>query len=249
MIILARKARVFKVPALLALMGVLSGVNAQDISSLKPWPAEPAAGIPAPWEAQYHPDIAAHTQFKLLKQGDQTLLQAEADMAYGTLVHPFSKPVVLKTLSWDWQVLMQPTKANLQTKAGDDAGAKVCTFIQIDEGKLGLGTRLALAAARTLSGERLPAATLCYVWGTPGEKTGQVFDNPYTDRVKNIVIRDAASASDLISENRDLQADARKAFGKELPKGPVMFTGIALGADSDNTKSKAKALFGSLSAQ
>lgn len=217
--------------------------------ALKQWPSDTSSGIPAPWKTQYHPDIAAHTEFKLQKQGDKTVLLADADMAYGTLVHPFSKPLALKTLSWEWQILTQPTKANLQTKAGDDAGAKLCAFIQVDESKIGLGTRLALAAARTVSGERLPAATLCYVWGVPGEKVGQVFDNPYTDRVKNIVVRDAATASELIAENRDLQADARKAFGKELPDGPVMITGIALGADSDNTQSKAKALFGKVSAQ
>jgi len=217
--------------------------------ALKQWPSDTSAGIPAPWKTQYHPDIAAHTEFKLQKQGDKTVLLADADMAYGTLVHPFSKPLALNTLSWEWQILTQPTKANLQTKAGDDAGAKLCAFIQVDENKIGLGTRLALAAARTVSGERLPAATLCYVWGVSGEKVGQVFDNPYTDRVKNIVVRDAATASELIAENRDLQADARKAFGKELPDGPVMITGIALGADSDNTKSKARALFGKVSAQ
>lgn len=217
--------------------------------ALKQWPSDTSSGIPAPWKTQYHPDIAAHTEFKLQKQGDKTVLLADADMAYGTLVHPFEKPLALKTLSWEWQILTQPTKANLQTKAGDDAGAKLCAFIQVDESKIGLGTRLALAAARTVSGERLPAATLCYVWGVPGEKVGQVFDNPYTDRVKNIVVRDTATASELIKENRDLQADARKAFGKELPDGPVMITGIALGADSDNTQSKAKALFGKVSAQ
>ncbi|MBA4316738.1 MAG: DUF3047 domain-containing protein [Limnobacter sp.] len=240
---------VFKAALLFGVAGISSGALAQGAGVLKPWPADPAAGIPGPWKAQYHPDIAAQTQFKLLKQGNQTVLQAEADMAYGSLVYAFAKPTVLNTLTWQWQILTQPTKANLQTKAGDDAGAKVCAFIQIDEGKLGLGTRLALAAARTVSGERLPAATLCYVWGSPGEKVGQVFDNPYTDRVRNIVVRDAASAAELISERRDLQADARKAFGKELPEGPVMFTGIALGADSDNTQSKAKALFGSVQAQ
>lgn len=217
--------------------------------TLAQWPESIGTTFPAPWKTQYHPDIAAHTQFKFQKQGAQTVLQADADMAYGTLVHPFAKPTELKTLSWEWQVLTQPTKANLQTKAGDDAGAKLCAFIQIDEGKLGIGTRLKLAAARTVSGERLPAATLCYVWATPGAKVGHVFDNPFTDRVKNIVVRDSASAAALISENRDLQADARKAFGKELPEGPVMFTGIALGADSDNTKSKAKAVFGKISAQ
>lgn len=229
-----------------SLMGSMPAAAAE---MLKQWPADVAAGMPSPWKTQYHPDIAAHTQFTFQKQEDQTVLLAEADSAYGTVVHPFSKPVALKTLSWEWQMLTQPARANLQTKAGDDAGAKMCAFIQVDEGKLGLGTRLALAAARTVSGERLPAATLCYVWGSPGEKIGQVFDNPYTDRVKNIVIRDSATSTELIAENRDLQADARKAFGKELPEGAVMFTGIALGADSDNTKSKAKAVFGKVSAQ
>lgn len=249
MYLLVRKVILVKAALACFGAGLSSVVMAEGTSLLKPWPSDPAAGIPVPWKAQFHPDIAAHTQFKLLKQGNNTLLQAEADMAYGTLVHAFPKPTVISTLAWQWQLLTQPAKANLQTKAGDDAGAKVCAFIQIDEGKLSLGTRLALAAARTVSGERLPAATLCYVWGVPGEKVGQVFDNPYTDRVKNIVIRDMATSSELISENRDVQADARKAFGKELPEGPVMFTGVALGADSDNTKSKAKALFGSIEAR
>lgn len=231
---------------LLALYWPVSSTAAEALAQ---WPANIADGIPAPWKAQYHPDIAAHTQFKLQKQGEKTVLLADADMAYGTLVHPFVKPLELKTLSWEWQVLVQPTNANLQTKAGDDTGAKLCAFIQVDERKISLGTRLALAAARTVSGERLPAATLCYVWGIPGEKVGQVFDNPFTDRVKNIVVRDTANAKELIAENRDLQADARKAFGKELPEGPVMITGIALGADSDNTQSQASALFGKVSAQ
>ena len=231
-----------------AVFGFGLGV-AHAAEALAPWPTDPAANMPAAWKPQYHPDIAAHTQFKFIRQGDKTLLQADADSAYGTLVHAFSKPVELKVLGWEWQVLTHPAKANLQTKAGDDAGAKLCAFVQIDESRLSLGTRLALAAARTVSGERLPAATLCYVWGAPGEKVGQVFDNPYTERVKNIVVRDTATASELIAENRDLQADARKAFGKELPEGPVKFTGIALGADSDNTKSKARALFGKVSAQ
>ena len=114
-----------------------------------PWPSDLGADIPAPWQAQYHPKIAAHTEFKLIKQGKKTLLQADANMAYGTLVHPFPMPTELKKLHWEWQVLIHPSNANLQTKAGDDAGAKLCVFVQIDEAKLGLGTRLALATART----------------------------------------------------------------------------------------------------
>lgn len=216
---------------------------------LKPWPSSPALGIPLPWKAQYSPDIEEHTQFRLITQNGKTVLQVDADMASGSLVHPFTQPVRLSSLSWQWQVLTQPTRADLKMKTGDDVAAKLCAFIQIDEGKLGLGTRLALAMARSTSGERLPAATLCYVWGAPGSEVGQVINNPFTDRVKSIVVRDAPSAGELIAENRDLQSDARKAFGNELPAGAVMFTGIALGANSDNTRSQAKAVFGDISAE
>lgn len=232
---------------LIALFSVcLSYAHAAEV--LKPWPSSPALGIPLPWKAQYSPEIEEHTQFRLMTLNGKTVLQVEADMASGSLVHPFTQPVRLSSLSWQWQVLTQPTDADLRMKSGDDVAARLCAFVQIDEGKLGLGTRLALAMARSTSGERLPAATLCYVWGTPGAQVGQVVDNVFSDRVKNIVVRDTASSGELIAENRDLQSDARKAFGNELPAGAVMFTGIALGADSDNTRSKAKALFGDISA-
>ncbi len=237
--------------ALLLIMGggLISPAALQASELVTPWPGKASQPIPSPWVAQYHPKIPQHTEFKLVQTGSAVALEAAANKAYGTLVHPFSRPVELDTLSWEWQVLTHPTGANLKTKAGDDAGAKLCVFVQIDEGKLGLGTRLAMAAARTLSGEDLPAATLCYVWGLPGERAGQVFDNPYTDRVRNIVLRDLPGSNELLSEQRDVQADARLAFGDELPKGAVRFTGLALGSDSDNTGSIAKARFGSIRAQ
>ncbi|HEX4879145.1 MAG TPA: DUF3047 domain-containing protein, partial [Limnobacter sp.] len=223
--------------------------SARASGLVAPWPADAQAPLPGAWKAQYHPDIAAHTRFSLVEKAGVTLLQANANQSYGTLVHAFAQPQVLSTMGWAWQVLEHPAQAKLQTKAGDDAGAKVCAFVQIDESRLSLGTRLALGAARTLSGEPLPAATLCYVWGSPGEPVGMVFNNPYTDRVKNMVLRDSSPGGGMVTESRDLQADARLAFGKELPDGPVRFTGIALGTDADNTKSKATALFGSIVAK
>ncbi|HEX4842982.1 MAG TPA: DUF3047 domain-containing protein [Limnobacter sp.] len=235
--------------AVLALVSSAAHSPAQATDLVAPWPADEKSALPAAWLAQYHPDIAAHTRFALINKGGRVLLQAQADRSYGTLVHAFAQPQAFNALRWDWQVLEHPTGANLQTKAGDDAGAKVCVFLQVDESRLSLRTRLALGAARTLSGEQLPAATLCYVWGSPGAPVGSVFNNPYTDRVRNLVLRDTSAGGSMATESRDVQADARLAFGKELPNGPVKFTGIALGADADNTQSKARALFGSLVAQ
>lgn len=209
---------------------------------ITPWGA--SGDLPKPWVEQFHPKVKAHTQFELKSFEGQPVVNALAEQSYGSVVHPFEQAVEIKQLQWAWAVAQHPTNANPRLKPGDDAGAKVCVFVAIDESKLGLGTRLALGTARTVSGERLPAATLCYVWVDQGvANKGEAFPNPFTDRVRNIVLREAPAVSGLKTESVDLQADARRLFGDELPAGPVKFLGLAFGADADNTKSRAEANF------
>ncbi|MDH4395908.1 MAG: DUF3047 domain-containing protein [Limnobacter sp.] len=199
---------------------------------------------PVPWKEQFHPDIKAHTQFELQAAVDgDSWLKISADKAYGSWAYSFGKPgAVVQNLSWQWRVEQHPTGANLRTKQGDDTAVKVCVFIAVDEGKISLTQRMALGAARTLSGQDLPAATLCYVWVASGEEVGKVFDNPYTNRVKNIVLRaqeaGLSANAGSFTETRNIQIDARKAFGAELPDGDVRLLGLAVGGDSDNTQSK-----------
>lgn len=199
---------------------------------------------PSPWKEQFHPDIKAHTEFELQASADgDSWLKITADKAYGSWVYSFGKQgAVVQDLTWQWRVEQHPVGANLRSKKGDDTAVKVCVFVAVDEAKISLTQRMALGAARALSGQDLPAATLCYVWSAPGEEVGKVFNNPYTDRVKNIVLR--AQAADLsanaspFTETRNIQDDARKAFGAELPQGAVKLLGLAVGGDSDNTKSR-----------
>lgn len=222
-------------------------VQAQTAPPAVPaWPKSATGPIPSPWTAQFHPKVKQHTEFKLAEWGGQTVVRADANQSYGSMALVFPSPSALDSLQWSWAVLTHPTGANPRVKEGDDAAAKVCVFVAIDESRLPLGTRIKLGAARTLSGEALPAATLCYVWADEGQAVGAWFNNPYTDRVRNIVLRSAPAVqgSALVTEQRDLQADARRAFSSELPEGAVKFLGLAFGADADNTQSRAVGVFG-----
>lgn len=199
---------------------------------------------PSGWTAQFHPDIAAHTQLSLVQGAEVPVLRVLSEAGYGSWAYRFEQPEQIDQISWQWQVLEKPTGADLKTKKGDDAAIKVCLFVAIDESRLGLGTRLALGAARTVSGEDLPAATLCYLWAGQPYK-GQVFPNPYTDRVRNWVLRDESASDNWLQETRDVRADVIRVFGPELPRienqPQVKLLGIAIGGDADNTKSRSNA--------
>ncbi|NJM32419.1 MAG: DUF3047 domain-containing protein [Limnobacter sp.] len=213
-----------------------------------------AGDFPYPWQTRFHPDIPKTTRFEQLELDRRPVLKASAQGSYGTLVHRFATPQPLQTLQWQWAVTRHPIQAALQTKEGDDAAAKVCLFVQIDESKLGLTTKLALGAARTLAREPLPAATLCYVWATPGDKTPEHFPNPYTDRVVNWVLQRQPASDNWVLEQRNVENDVRTVFGPVLPGagsglGEVRVTAVAIGADADNTQSESVAFFSTLQAQ
>lgn len=212
---------------------------------IKPWTNNDVGqeGPPAGWVAQFHPKIPQHTAFDMVLLDSAPAVKLEAEAAYGSWVYQFDKPVEIGRLQWDWSVGVKPNGANLRLKEGDDAAAKLCLFVQIDESTLPLGTRLALGAARTLSGEELPAATLCYVWSGEGQQIGDIFPNPYTDRVVNWVLQNGESSRHWRTETREVSADVNRVFGANLSSGRVLITGLAIGADSDNTKSSAVSYF------
>jgi hypothetical protein len=203
----------------------------------------PGAKPPSGWKAQFHPDIPAHTQLSRVQDGEGLVLRLESEAGYGSWAYRFDQATEIQSMSWQWRALEKPSTADLKTKPGDDAAIKLCIFVAIDESSLSLGTRLALGTARTLSGEDLPAATLCYLWANQLYK-GEIFPNPYTERVMNWVLRDESVSQQWLMEKRDIKADAIRVFGRELPVvngiPQVKLLGLAIGADADNTKSRVR---------
>jgi len=79
---------------------------------------------------------------------------------------------------------------------------------------------------------------VCYVWDAK-LAAGTSLDNAFTRRIRYIVLQSGNDRLDRwVSERRDLAADYMRLFKDESPTGVPPIISIAVGADSDNTKSR-----------
>ena len=196
------------------------------------------AGKPAqlPWHVAGLPDqTKPYTRFSVVDIDGRRALRMEADASYGDLVQRLPAGVKAGRLDWAWRLEQPLAHSDLRQKSGDDSAAKVCAFFDEPMARLSFGERQLLRLFRARSGEPVPTATICYVWDTT-LPVGTALDNAFTQRIRYIVVESGAAKSGAwVSEQRDLAADFRRLFGAESPEVPKV-TGVALGADADNTQ-------------
>jgi hypothetical protein len=195
-----------------------------------------------------HADLPA-TRFEAGTVDGQAALKVVTAASYGTLVHDLansanSPDTAPAHLQWRWRLDQALTGGNaapnLQTKAGDDAALKICVMFDHPLERVPFVERTVLRIARSVSGEALPAATVCYVWDSAAP-AGLQGANPYTRRVRYISLRGSeAPSAQWLSERRSLSADFARLFADELPPGAAVprVRTVLVGADSDNTASR-----------
>ena len=199
---------------------------------------------PSPWRFATLPRKAA-TRFSIVELDRAHVLRVEADRSYGNLVHPLQvHPSDSTTLTWRWRVEQLVEDADLRTKAGDDAPAKLCVLFDLPVDKLSLADRTTLRLARVALGEDLPTQTLCYVWDNKLPPGTQLI-NAFTRRIRFIVLESGTEKlSQWVSERRDVVADYRGVFGEESRGSVPDIVGVAVTADADNTRGRGLAYFG-----
>jgi hypothetical protein len=194
-------------------------------------PPSAASWISAPLPAQKLPP----TRFEVRQVDGRAAWRVEAEGSYGNLVHAVQGVgAQARTLAWRWRLERAIERADLQTKAGDDAALKVCLLFDMPAERVPFVERQLLRVARAASGQPLPAATLCYVWA-PLAAAGGVLPNAHTRRMRWIVLRGAESPLGAWQvEQRDLRTDFLRAFGDETTTVPSLVA-VLVGADADNT--------------
>ncbi|WP_090142777.1 DUF3047 domain-containing protein [Limnohabitans sp. DM1] len=188
------------------------------------------------------PQIAT-TRFELGQIDGVAGVQIQTDKSYGTWAHDWRGTA--RTLQWRWrldQALSGGLRpADLRRKDGDDAALKVCVMFDHALDRVPFGERTLLRVARSVSGENLPAATVCYLWD-PLQASGTKAANPYSRRVRYVVLQGpSAPLQQWLSESRDVAQDFLMLFGDELPAGSAKaavppVSAVVIGADSDNTQ-------------
>lgn len=201
----------------------------------------PGTTLPVGWTPLATSHHKRQASVALASDGATTVLHIDADRSAGAIVHVLDMPAAT-VLQWRWKIDHSIAAADLSRKSGDDFAARVYVFFDVPKSELSLGERLKLKLARSVMGEDLPRAALCYVWDNH-HPIGTIAPNAFYGSVRTIVLQSGdAHASQWQTQRRDLAADFRTAFGHAAPK----VTGVALGTDTDNTGSRANAWFGDL---
>jgi hypothetical protein len=150
--------------------------------------ALPGSRLPPGWSLRTLPSVERPNRFDLVADEGGTVLRVISDRSASSLTVALRvDPAATPLLNWRWRVSQAVAGSDLRRKAGDDYAARVYVLFDLPLHRLGIGDRMGIAAARLLHGAELPAAALCYVWGT-GQSVGESGWNPYTDRLRMIVV-------------------------------------------------------------
>jgi hypothetical protein len=227
--------------ALLAL-AFASAVLAADNASIVPFSTMPAGEMKPPWREVALSNIKP-VRFDLVTEDGATVLRARAEAAAGSVTHRLDA-VPSAFLAWRWKVDRVVERADMTRKAGDDFAARVYVFFDLPLDALSFTDRLRIGIARAIYGREVPTAAICYVWDNR-HAAGTTMPNPYTSRVRMVVLESgAARVGTWVDERRDLERDYRLAFAQHADRPVPRMSGIAAGADTDQTGESVTAWFG-----
>lgn len=204
--------------------------------------------VPAPWRVIGLPGQKLPlTRFDIQSVDGNSVLRIRADGSYGNLVidaHRAQLPAQAR-LRWRWQLARGLPTSNLQHKEGDDTPVKGCALFDMALAGMSFGEQTRLRMARALSGEPLPAATLCYVWDRLLPQ-GRIQANVFSPRVRYVVVGDGPAQPGVWHTiERRLAQDFLQAFGDESAVVPPLIA-LAVGADADNTGGSSLAWVGDI---
>ncbi|GJH30409.1 DUF3047 domain-containing protein [Caballeronia novacaledonica] len=205
--------------------------------------AEPGAPLPAGWKNLPVVKGKPITEYTLVRDGQTTVLQADANRSASALMHEgdidlAQTPVV----GWRWKAEGPIEGADNRVGAKEDAPARLVFVFGGDKSKLSLFDRASMEVAKHVGGQDLPYATLMYIWSTSAAP-GSVIANPHTGRVQMIVVSgQPGDAGQWRSLHRNIVQDYERVFHE----APGRITGYGLLTDTDNTGTTTRAWYGDI---
>lgn len=205
--------------------------------------ARPGADFPSCWVPLTFKKINAHTGYSLVKDEGIVVVKAVSDAsASGMICKIRIDPEKYPTIQWRWKAENIYKNGDVTQKNGDDYPARIYITFKYDPENASLFEKSKFQIAKLLYGEYPPGGAITYIWASKA-RVGTIVSNPYTDRVKMIVVESGKDALNTwINEERNVFQDYVAAFGAK----PPMISGIAIMTDSDNTKEFAVAYYGDI---
>jgi hypothetical protein len=233
------------IPAVGALVAGCAVLEPLAPTAITPFSANAAdADWPRGWEKLVVSPAKASTGYRLIADGQNgVVVQAQArrsasGLMQGLDVDPRQWPVVV----WRWRLTALIDGADNTDRHAEDSPARLLLFFDGDRARLPPRDQVTLELADTLTGRRVPYATLMYIWENR-QPVGAVIRSAHTGRVRMVV---AGSGDDGLGRwqrlERDYVADFERAFGE----APGRLIGVGIMTDTDNTGAEIEAFYGDI---
>ena len=204
---------------------------------------EPGNALPNGWRLWTLSRFKKSTEYKLVDSDGRTAVKAQADAAASGLVHVLNiDPLQYPLLNWQWKVDDLIKTANNTTAHLEDSPVRVVVSFAGDIDTLPLSDRMFFDNVRLLTKQKLPYATLMYIWENRAPRDSML-PNLHTSRIKMIVAESGREKVGVWQDiTRNVVEDYKRAFGEE----PGRITAIAVMTDTDNTGENAHAWYGDI---
>ena len=205
--------------------------------------ATPGAHMPRGWQPYVLRRDRAATRYTVVREHERAVLHAQADSAATGLRCPVRiDPSLRPRLQFSWRVSAMPDQTSVDTPEQDDAPARVIVAFDGDPARLSLRERLIFDQVELFTGQRLPFATLMYVWcaNLPPET---VVRNHRTSRIHYLTVESGPRhLGQWLHYERDVVADYQRVYGE----APGLINSVGVLTDSDAMKNTQQAWYGDI---
>ena len=203
-------------------------------------PGQPPAG----WQPYAMRKDLSRTRYTVVRDGQRQVLNARAAAsATGLRCAVQIDPAELGQLQFSWRVRDVPPQADVSEAVRDDCPARLILAFDGDDTRLPLRERLLFDQVELFTGQRLPYATLMYVWDGGRHAVESVHRNHRSTRIQYLTVESGAQrAGRWLHYQRDVVADYRRVFGE----APGQIMGVGVLTDADALKLQLEAWYGDI---
>jgi hypothetical protein len=185
------------------------------------------------WEPLKFPKIDRMSSYTTAPQdNDECFVRAESDnSASGMLLKKEFSVFDYPMARWRWKVSNIYEKGDAARKKGDDYPLRIYINFKYDTRDPAVKKNLKYSLAKIFYGEYPPYRSLNYIWANRQHQQ-KYLENKYTSASIMIPLQAGkANTGKWVTEEVDMLADYRAAFGEDPPK----IASLAFMNDSDNT--------------
>lgn len=219
--------------------------EAAPATQVVPFSAAQSGTAPSGWHHYALRRDLTRTRYAVVQDGNRRVLHARAaSSATGLRCSVKIDPRKLGLLNFSWRVRQVPQQADVAAAEHDDCPARLVLAFEGDETRLPLRDRLFYEQVELFTGQRLPYATLMYVWDGGRNALESVHRNHRTSRIQYLTVESGAQrAGRWLHYQRDVVTDFQRVFGE----APGKIIGVGVLTDADALKTQLEAWYGDIS--